>query len=453
MKAALASGTLVERDQRVLWHPYTQMQTAPPPLPVVRGKDARLITENGEEYLDAVSSWWVNIHGHGNTHIADRIAAQARELEHCIFAGFTHPPAVELAEKVLELLPESQARIFYSDNGSTAVEVALKMALQYWHNKGISRRRLLAFRHAYHGDTFGAMSVSGRSLFTKAFDEYLFEVDFVDIPAGDPYGSGVVTLPANRREVMPEPGYFQSLEDTLSSGQHAAFIFEPLLLGSGGMLMYSPAALDQIMALCRQYGVLIIADEVMTGFGRTGRALATDYCRHDPDIFCLSKGLTGGTMALGITSCTALIYDAFLSADKTKTLFHGHSFTANPIACSAALASMELFRDPACARRIEHIAGRMSAFRAELEGHGLAGHVRQCGTVLAFEIITPESDSYIHGIRDFLYDFFLRRKIILRPLGNTLYMMPPYCISDEELDRVYAAVSDLLGHLEKEGLP
>lgn len=421
---------LVERDLAAVWHPYTQMQTAPPPIPIIKGKDAVLTDESGNEYIDAISSWWVNIHGHSNDYIAEKIAEQAKTLEHCIFAGFTHPPAVELAERLLKILPGNPSKIFYSDNGSTAVEVALKMAIQYWHNKGVKKNKILALKHAYHGDTFGAMSVSGRSIFTQVFDEYLFEVEFIDLPDKE-------NLPA--------------LQSALNDRQYAAFIFEPLLLGSGGMLMYEADALNQLLQTCRKNNILIIADEVLTGFGRTGKKFAMDHVEEKPDIICLSKGITGGTMALGATACTQQIYDAFLSDDKLKTLFHGHSYTANPIACAAALASMDLFTSRECGDNISRIVAAHKKFREKIKGHPAIKNLRQTGTVIAFEVIAEGGDSYTSNIRDFLYDFFLQRKIILRPLGNTLYMMPPYCITDTQLESVYKAIEALLQTLTQPG--
>jgi len=316
--------TLTERDLKVIWHPYTQMKTAMPPVPIVRGEGACLFDENGKKYIDAVSSWWVNIHGHAHPYIAQKVSEQLRKLEHVIFAGFTHEGAVELAERLLEILPANQQKVFYSDNGSTAVEVAIKMCLQYWHNKGQNRTKILAFKNAYHGDTFGAMAVSGRSAFTAAFDSLLFDVEFIDLPDKE----NITNL--------------QSLISNLSH-QTACFIFEPLVQGAGGMLMYEARYLDELMAHCRNEGVLMIADEVFTGFGRTGKAFASNHVTEQPDIMCFSKGLTGGTMALGLTTCTQQIYDAFLSDDHLKTLFHGHSFTANPVAIAAALASLDLF--------------------------------------------------------------------------------------------------------------
>jgi adenosylmethionine-8-amino-7-oxononanoate aminotransferase len=444
--------SLVERDKQVVWHPDTQMQTAPPPVPIVAGKGSLLIDENGVEYVDGISSWWVNIHGHGHPYIAQKIAAQAAQLEHCIFAGLTHPPAVELAERLLRILPAGQSKIFFSDNGSTAVEVALKMAIQYWFNQGIQKNKILAFRNGYHGDTFGAMSVSSRSVFTRAFEEYLFEVDYIDIPVTDGTGKGIFNSPDECTGELPGDAYYDEVRQKLQSGEYAAFIFEPLILGAGGMLMYAPEALERLIQICRQEDVLIITDEVMTGFGRTGKRFAMEYLSSSPDIICLSKGLTGGTMALGITSCQQKVYDAFLSNDKLKTFLHGHSFTANPIACAASLASLDLFLDPSCEENIRRIISRQAAFREQIKDHPVIKNARQTGTIMAFEIITEEADSYMNNIRDFLSAYFLKNHIILRPLGNTIYILPPYCTTNEQLQQIHDAISSVLDEIQKRGV-
>lgn len=418
----MQAASLSVRDQNVIWHPYTQMKTAPAPVGIVRGQGALLFDENDNSYIDATSSWWVNIHGHAHPHIAQQLAAQAMQLEHCIFAGFTHPPAVNLAERLLRVLPSNQRRVFYSDNGSTAVEVALKMALQYWDNKGYRKRKILAFKNAYHGDTFGAMSVSGRSVFTRVFDDLLFEVHFLEVPTAENISQIINTIAA----LQPE--------------EIAAFIFEPLLQGSGGMIMYDAAIFEQLLQYCSSRDILLIADEVMTGFGRTGKNFAMEYMQTQPDMICLSKGLTGGTMALGVTTTTAVIYEAFLSDDKLKTLFHGHSFTANPLACTAALASLDLFTDPACADNRKRIHEKHLAFLQQLQQLPGIKNPRLLGTVLAFEIITTNADGYTNILADELHRFFRAKRIMLRPLGNTLYILPPYCITNEQLNQVYECI-------------
>jgi adenosylmethionine-8-amino-7-oxononanoate aminotransferase len=371
----------------------------------VRGEGACLYDENGKRYIDAVSSWWVNIHGHANPYIAQKVAEQLLKLEHVIFAGFTHEPAVLLAERLLKILPSNQAKAFYSDNGSTATEVAIKMCLQYWHNQGIERTKILAFKNAYHGDTFGAMAVSGRSAFTAAFDNLLFEVEFIDLPGA-----------SNIEELKTHISQLKT--------QLACFIFEPLVQGASGMIMYEAEYLDQLMKHCKTEGVLLIADEVFTGFGRTGKSFACDYVVTQPDIMCFSKGLTGGTMAFGLTTCAQSIYDAFLSDDRMKTLFHGHSYTANPVACSAALASLDLFLEDSTKENIKRIVDSHKQFALKLKAHPRIKTVRQTGTILAMEWETGSGTSYFSSLRDRLYSYFLEAGIILRPLGNILYILP-----------------------------
>ncbi|MEZ0608447.1 adenosylmethionine--8-amino-7-oxononanoate transaminase [Fibrella sp. WM1] len=421
---------LPQRDKAVIWHPFTQMQTAPLPVPIVRGEGSVLYTADGRAILDMISSWWVNLHGHAHPHIASRISEQLLTLEHVIFAGFTHEPAVQLAERLLPILPDNQRRVFYSDNGSTAVEVALKMAFQYWHNLGQPRRKVVAFDDAYHGDTFGAMAVGGRSTFTTPFAPFLFDVTFLPTP-----------VPGREAEVL-------ELAKAAFTDDVAAFIVEPLVQGSGGMNMYSPAVLDQLFSMARAKGALLIADEVMTGFGRTGKLFASHYLTEKPDLMCLSKGLTGGTMALGVTTCTQTIYDAFLSTDRMKTLFHGHSFTANPLACTAALASLDLLLTPERMADTERIAAQHARFADELRTQPRVANVRQLGTLLAFDLVTDgQTTSYFNNIRDVAYNFLLERDVLMRPLGNVLYLMPPYCTTNAQLDQAYEAVRALLGTL------
>ena len=421
--------SLTDRDLKVIWHPYTQMKTALPPVPIVTGEGACLYDEKGKRYIDAVSSWWVNIHGHAHPYIAQKVAEQLLKLEHVIFAGFTHEPAVLLAERLLKILPSNQAKAFYSDNGSTAVEVAIKMCMQCWHNKGIERTKILAFKNAYHGDTFGAMAVSGRSAFTAAFDSLLFEVEFID---------------------LPEASNIQELKSQISNlkSSLACFIFEPLVQGASGMIMYEAEYLDQLMKHCQSEGILMIADEVFTGFGRTGKSFACDHLTAQPDIMCFSKGLTGGTMAFGLTTCAQPIYDAFLSDDRMKTLFHGHSYTANPVACSAALASLDLFLEESTRQNIKRIEDSHKQFAVKLKVHPRIRTVRQTGTILAMEWETGTGTSYFSSLRDRLYAYFLEAGIILRPLGNILYILPPYCITSDELNYIYNKIETALEELE-----
>jgi adenosylmethionine---8-amino-7-oxononanoate aminotransferase len=408
--------SLTERDRQVIWHPYTQHKGFLPPIPVVKGKDSLLFDDTGKTYIDAISSWWVNIHGHAHPYIAEKIYQQALQLEHVIFTGFTHEPAVKLAERLLPLLPGDFSRVFYSDNGSTAVEVAIKMAIQYWGNQGGHRKKILVFHHSYHGDTFGAMSVSERGLFTDAFREFLFEVRFIDTPSPE----NIDDLRALVQKEGPEI---------------ACILYEPLLQAAGGMRLYDAASLDLLLEAVRQQGILVIADEVLTGFGRTGKLFAGEYLRNKADIICLSKGLTGGTMALGVTASTERVFEAFLSDNKRKTLFHGHSFTANPLACSAALASLDLLLQPDCLDRIAHIARRHIGFLETIRPYPIVRNARSLGTVLAFELNTGD-DGYTNSIGQQITADALGAGIYLRPLGNTVYFMPPYCITKKEMDQV-----------------
>jgi adenosylmethionine-8-amino-7-oxononanoate aminotransferase len=421
----MAEKSLVERDQAIIWHPYTQMQTAAAPIPIVRGEGVFLYAEDGTKYLDAISSWWVNIHGHSHPYIAKKVSEQLSKLEHVIFAGFTHPGAVELAERLINILPNNQAKVFYTDNGSTAVEVALKMCFQFWTNQGIEKPKVLAFHNSYHGDTFGAMAVSARSAFTKPFDQFLFEVEFIDLP--------------NQDNIEQLKNQISSLKSDIS-----AFIFEPLVQGAGGMQMYEAHYLDQLIKHCKQENILTIADEVMTGFGRTGKLFASDHLTEKADLMCFSKGITGGTMALGVTTCSRAIYEAFLSDDKLKTLFHGHSFTANPIACASALASLDLLLEPETEGNLHRIESKHKDFAAKIASHKKIKCIRQTGTILAIEWDTTGETSYFNGLRDTLYNFFLDQGIILRPLGNIIYIMPPYCIKNEDLDYIYAKIEEAL---------
>jgi adenosylmethionine-8-amino-7-oxononanoate aminotransferase len=417
---------LATRDQNVIWHPYTQMKNAPAPIPIVRGEGVYLFDENGKRYIDAVSSWWVNIHGHAHPHIATQVSKQLNTLEHVIFAGFTHEPAVLLAERLLPLLPGKQEKLFYTDNGSTAVEVALKMCLQYFSNIGnTQKKKVLAFKDAYHGDTFGAMSVSGRSIFTHPFNDFLFDVVFIDLP--------------NQNNINELKIQIEELSNEL-----ACFIFEPLVLGAGGMQMYEAKYLDQLLNSCLANDVLTIADEVMTGFGRTGTYFACEQLDNKPDIFCLSKGLTGGTMPLGVTTCNQKIFDRFLSEDKLKTLYHGHSFTANPIACVASLASLDITLSVDTLPNIKRVENQHRIFFKEIKDHPKIKSIRQTGTIIAIEWNTGNDTSYLNSLRDRLYNYFLDKGIILRPLGNIIYILPPYVISNTDLNYIYESIKQAL---------
>lgn len=418
---------LSERSKESIWHPFTQMQIAHPPIGVVKGEGSYIFDENGNKYIDAISSWWTTIHGHSHPYLASKIAEQAHSLEHVIFAGFTHEPAVKLSERLLEKLPHGQTKIFYSDNGSTAVEVGLKMAFQYWFNKEQQKTKVISFEEAYHGDTFGAMAVGDRSSFVEPFSPMLFDVIAIPTPAKDADAS------------------IKALKIAVQKNDVAAIVLEPLVQGAGGMLMYTPEVLNEIIEICKAHEVLVIADEVMTGFYRTGKFFATDFVKNKPDIFCLSKGLTGGVMAMGVTSCTQQIYDAFLSDNfMIKTFFHGHSFTANPIACAVANASLDLLDKQETIDAIEQIITWQEAYGQKLKQHPKLKNVRQQGTILAFDLVNTEAVGYANSLRNKLYDFFISRNILMRPLGNTLYVLPPYCITKEDLEIIYASIEDCL---------
>lgn len=418
---------LSERDRLHNWHPYTQHKTANDFPAIVKGKKALLWDENGKEYVDAIASWWVNPYGHSNKVIADAIYEQLTTLEHVLFGGFTHDKAVLLAEKLMEILPENQKKIFYSDNGSTAVEVALKCALQYNYNKGIKKTRIIAFEDAFHGDTFGAMASSGISFFTEAFEGSLLEVTRIPVPI-----------------IGNEEKSVSALEDLVATNEYAAFIFEPLVQGAAGMVMYTAAALDKMIAICQQNNVFTIADEVMTGFGKTGKTFATDYLANKPDMMCLSKALTGGTIPMAITTFTQQVFDGFYNDDVNKALFHGHTFTANPTGCAAALASINLLHTAEMQSNLVRINQAHLAFQQKVQSHPKVKTTRVLGVIFALEIKTENQESYYGNLRNKLYDFFIENGVILRPVGNIIYILPPYVISVSQLEKVYATVEKAL---------
>jgi adenosylmethionine---8-amino-7-oxononanoate aminotransferase len=403
-----------------VWHPYTQEGSDAPPVEIDRGEGAYLYTRDGRRLIDAISSWWVNLHGHAHPLIADAIAAQARKLEHAIFAGFTHAPAEELAARLSKFLPPQLARIFFSDNGSTAVEVAMKMAVQYWHNLGHpEKHRIVALEHAYHGDTIGAMSVSDDSPFTEAFRS--------------------LRIPALRVRNAEE------LEAMLESQDReiAAMIVEPLVQGAGGMLVYSAELLKRYRDLCAAHGVLFIADEVFTGFGRTGRMFACDHASIVPDLMCLSKGLTGGFMPLAATVCSEAVYQAFYSKDRSRAFFHGHSFSGNPLGCAAAIASLSIFENEPVFDRIAGIENIHRLRLGVLKNHPAVAAVRMMGTIAAIELKAADA-GYLSDLRSRLYPFFLEQGVLVRPLGNIIYTVPPYVTTSEDLSYIYDVIAEAL---------
>ena len=418
---------LSQRDKKHNWHPYTQHKTAADFPAIVKGEGALLWDENDKEYIDAIASWWVNPYGHSNKFIADAIYKQLTSLEHVLFGGFTHEPAVVLSEKLMEILPSNQKKIFYSDNGSTAVEVAIKVALQYNYNKGITKTKIIAFEDAFHGDTFGAMAASGISFYTQAFQGSLLEVVRVPIPTA-----------GNEEKAL------QVLQDLLATNEYAAFIFEPLVLGAAGMVMYLPEVLDKMIALCKDHSVFTIADEVMTGFGKTGKTFATDYLVNKPDMMCLSKALTGGTIPMAITTFTQEIFDGFYDDDVNKALFHGHTFTANPTGCAAALASLELLQMPEMQANLKRVNQSHLQFENKIKSHPKVKTTRVLGVIFALEIKTNSEESYYGTLRNKLYNFFIENGVILRPVGNIVYVLPPYIMTNSQLQKVYQTIENAL---------
>ncbi len=423
MSKILPNNSISERDKKVIWHPYSQPNWGNEVIAITHGEGSYLFDDEGNRYIDAISSWWVNLHGHSHPFMIKSVLEQMTKLEQVIFAGFTHEPAVQLAEKLLSLLPRNQSKVFYSDDGSTSVEVALKMAIQYWANQGKPRTKILAWKHAYHGDTFGSMSLSSRGPFNAVFAPFLFEVEFLDIPH--------------------TPGEVEELMEKLTD-QYAAFIFEPLIQGTAGMKIYKAELLNQFLGACKDHGIITIADEVMTGFGRTGKLFAMDYVIEKPDIICLSKGLTGGMLPLGVTTCTKIIYEAFHGEEYHKSFFHGHSYTANPLSCSAALASLNLMMRRSTGQAIARIESQHLNFIQKIKDHPRIAHISSLGTILSLEWKVKGTSDYFNDIRDKLYHFFLGEGILIRPLGNILYLMPPYCISQEDLDFIYDRIGEAL---------
>lgn len=425
MAKTVRTSSLLERDRAYVWHPFTRIGNESEPIPVVRAKGAYLHTEEGQAILDGASSWWVNLHGHTHPYIVEKIHAQAEILEHVLFAGCTHRPAVDLAEQLVQILPGKMGKIFYTDNGSTAVEAALKMALQYFYNKDCKtkRKKIICFSKGYHGDTFGAMSVSSKSEFTRPFWSHLFEVEYIDVPL----------------KGKEEPLLLQ-LQAILRKETAACFIFEPLILGVGGMTIYPKEGLEPLIRACHEQGVITIADEVMTGFGRLGALFACDTLSEKPDMICLSKGLTGGFLPLGVTACKEFIYEAFASMDPTKAFLHGHTYTANPLACTAALASLDLLLTDECMQKREMIASSHEAFCRKWHIHPRFKRCESIGTILVVEYASDDSRSYFHSLRDELYNYFLEHNILIRPLGGVLYIMPPYCITTDELQYIYDVI-------------
>lgn len=422
--------TLLEKDQKYIWHPYTQHKTAALPVVIKSGNGAFLYDIDGKEYIDAIASWWVNPFGHSNKFIADAIYKQLTTLEHVLFGGFTHEPAVQVSEQLLAMMPSNQQKVFFSDNGSTAIEVAIKVAFQYFFNKNQKKTTLIAFEDAFHGDTFAAMAASGISFYTQAFAEMFLEVVRIPVPIEG-----------------KEQESYDSLQKVIETYEVSAFIFEPLVLGAAGMVMYEPETLDKLLEICKKNNVLTIADEVMTGFGKTGKTFACDYLQNQPDMMCVSKALTGGTIPMAITTFTQEIFDAFYSEDINKALFHGHTFTANPTGCAAALASFQLLQTNEIQNNIQHINQRHLEFQNRIKGHSKVLTTRVLGVIFALEIESSENEQYYGNMRNKLYNYFIENGVVLRPVGNIVYILPPYIISDEQLNKVYQTIENAIDYV------
>ncbi|WP_461533060.1 adenosylmethionine--8-amino-7-oxononanoate transaminase [Sinomicrobium sp.] len=413
------------RDKKHLWHPLTQHKLHPDTVAITRAKGALLYDDEGKEYIDGIASWYTCVYGHCHPYIAEAAYRQMTQLDHVVFSGFTHEPAVRLSEALMEILPDNQQKLFFSDNGSTASDVAIKMALQYHFNQGRKRDVLIAFEEGFHGDTFGAMSVSGLSVYNGPFSDFFLNVKRIPVPDG-----------TNSGEVI------EQFEEILRTENVAGFIYEPLVQGAAAMKMHDAEGLNTLIRLCKEYDVIAIADEVMTGFGKTGKNFASEYMEQLPDIISMSKALTAGMLPMALTSCTQKVYDAFYSDDISKGLFHGHTYSANPVACSVALAGIELLRSDEMQENIKRITASHRRFDEVIKKHPKVARTRQLGVIYALEI-KVDTERY-GGLRDKLFQFFMEEGVYLRPLGNTVYILAPYVATDEQLQKIYNTIERAL---------
>ncbi|WP_298898463.1 adenosylmethionine--8-amino-7-oxononanoate transaminase [uncultured Psychroserpens sp.] len=417
--------SLKERDKKHIWHPLTQHKLHPETTAIVKAQGCVLTDENDNEYIDAIASWYTSMYGHCNNYITNRVATQMQILDQIVFSGFTHEPAVKLSEALIGILPENQNKIFFSDNGSTSVEIGIKMALQYHFNHGEKRNVLIAFEDGFHGDTFGAMSVSGLSVYNGPFEDFFLDVKRIPTPNGK-----------NHDTIL------ERLQDISSQHNVAGFVYEPLVQGAAAMKMHDTEGLARILKFCKSNQIITVADEVMTGFGKTGKHFASDHIETKPDIICLSKALTAGLLPMAITSCTQDIYDAFYSDEISKGLFHGHTYSANPLACTAALAGIELLISHEIQHNIKRIIRSHQDFDAHIKTHPKVASTRQTGIIFALDL-NIEMERY-GNLRDKLFNFFMKNGVCLRPLGNTVYILAPYVITDEQLQKVYQVIEDAL---------
>lgn len=392
---------------------------------IVKAKGAMLFDEDGKEYIDGISSWYTAMYGHCNPYVLEKVSTQMHQLDQVVFSGFTHEPAVKLSEELIKILPNNQQKLFFSDNGSTAVEIGIKMALQYHFNQGKKRSVLLAFEDGFHGDTFGAMSVSGLSVYNGPFEDFFIDVERIPVPTSQ-----------NIDAILNQ------LKERLTKNDIAGFVYEPLVQGAAAMKMHNADGLNKILTLLKQHNVLLVADEVMTGFGKTGSYFASDFMETKPDIMCLSKALTAGLMPMAITTCTQEVYDAFYDDDISKGLFHGHTYTANPLACTAALAGLELLKSTKIQERIQRIIQSHKDFNIKIKDHPKVASTRQLGIIFALDL-KVEMERY-GNLRDKLFSHFMDNGVFLRPLGNTIYILAPYVITDVQLQKVYSAIEEAL---------
>lgn len=417
--------TLSQRDKKHLWHPLTQHKTNPDSIAITRAKGAVLYDDKGNEYIDGIASWYTSAYGHCNPTIVEGVKKQVETLDQVVFAGLTHEPAVELSEKLIAILPDNQQKLFFSDNGSTAVDVAIKMALQYYFNQGDKRQVLIALEEGFHGDTFGAMSVSGLSVYNGPFEDFFLNVKRIPVPTAD-----------NKEAVLSQ------LRSILEEHAVAGFIYEPLVQGAAAMKMHSAEGLDALIAECQKQQVLTIADEVMTGFGKTGKHFASLHLKNQPDIMCLSKALTGGMVPMAITSCSLKVYNAFYSDDMSKGLFHGHTYSANPVACAAAIAGIDLLQSEEMQNNIQRVIASHQAFDQKIKNHPKVASTRQCGTIYAIDLAV-NMERY-GDLRKKILDYFIANYLFMRPLGNTVYIASSYVITNEQLEQIYTGIETLL---------
>ncbi|WP_231562598.1 adenosylmethionine--8-amino-7-oxononanoate transaminase [Muricauda sp. MAR_2010_75] len=425
MRKTTALEKLSDRDKKHLWHPLTQHKVSPDMLGIAKAEGALLFDEDGKDYVDGISSWYTCMYGHCNPYILKKVSEQMQRLDQVVFSGFTHEPAVRLSEELIKVLPKNQEKLFFSDNGSTATEVGIKMALQYHHNQGEKRNVLLAFEEGFHGDTFGAMSVSGLSVYNGPFEDFFIEVERIPVPSE-----------TNINQILT------FLERRLEQNNIAGFIYEPLVQGAAAMKMHNAEGLDAILALLKEHGVLLIADEVMTGFGKTGKHFASEYMQTKPDIMCLSKALTAGLVPMGLTTCTEEVYMAFYSDDIAKGLFHGHTYTANPLACAAALAALELLQTDEIQTGIQNCIEWHQEFDQEIKNHPKVANTRQLGIIYALDL-NVQMERY-GNLRNKLFKHFMDQGVFLRPLGHTIYILAPFITTKEQMQRIYGAIKSAL---------